>query len=92
MARYLTIRKFAQETGYTEDAVRSKIRDGIWKLGEVWFRAPDGRTLMDMQGYESWVEMGEESGQSRTRASRSRSCTAVLGVVNGSRSSPPPLT
>lgn len=91
MARYLTVRKFSQETGYSEDAVRSKIRDGVWKLGEVWVRAPDGRTIIDMEGYESWVEMGEESGLPRTRASRSRSCTAALGVVNGSRSSPPPL-
>ena len=41
--RYMTIRKFASESGYSEDAIRSKIRDGIWRLGEIWFRAPDGR-------------------------------------------------
>lgn len=90
--RYLTVRKFASESGYTEDAIRSKIRDGVWRLGEIWLKAPDGRTLIDMEGYETWVEAGVESGQSRTRASRSRSCTGALGVASVSRSSPPPLT
>lgn len=53
--RYMTVRKFASESGYTEDAIRSKIRDGIWRLGEIWHKAPDGRTLIDMEGYETWV-------------------------------------
>ncbi|KPC32560.1 Phage excisionase [Pseudomonas syringae pv. cilantro] len=39
--RYMTIRKFASESGYSEDAIRSKIRDGIWRFGEIWYRAPD---------------------------------------------------
>lgn len=89
--RYVTVRKFAAESGYSEDAIRSKIRDGVWRLGEIWFKAPDGRTLIDMQGYETWVEAGAVSGQSQTRASRSRSCSGVLGAASASRSSPPPL-
>lgn len=90
--RYMTVRKFASESGYTEDAIRSKIRDGVWRLGEIWIKAPDGRTLIDMEGYEEWVEAGVESGRFQTRASRSRSCTAAFGAVSASRSSPPPLT
>lgn len=90
--KYVTVRKFAAESGYTEDAIRSKIRDGIWRLGEIWIKAPDGRTLIDVEGYESWVEMGGEFGQSVTPVSRSRSCTAAFGAVSASRSSPPPLT
>lgn len=90
--RYMTVRKFASESGYTEDAIRSKIRDGVWRLGEIWVKAPDGRTLIDMEGYETWVEAGVVSGQSPIRASRSRSCTGALGAASASRSSPPPLT
>ncbi|MFK3944156.1 excisionase [Pseudomonas monteilii] len=90
--RYMTVRKFAGESGYTEDAIRSKIRDGVWRLGEIWIKAPDGRTLIDLEGYEQWVEAGAVSGQFQTRASRSRSCTAAFGAVSASRSSPPPLT
>ncbi|WP_425929753.1 excisionase [Pseudomonas sp. NyZ201] len=63
--RYMTVRKFASESGYTEDAIRSKIRDGVWRLGEIWVKAPDGRTLIDMDGYEAWVEAGVVSGQSQ---------------------------
>jgi hypothetical protein len=56
MLRYITIGKFAAESGYTEDAIRSKIRNGVWLHGSVWIKAPDGRNLIDIQGYERWVE------------------------------------
>lgn len=58
MLRYLTISKFAAESGYTEDAIRSKIRDAIWREGLEWKRAPDGRVLIDVDGYHRWVEAG----------------------------------
>lgn len=55
MMRWLTIEKFSAETGYTPDAVRSKIKRGDWLEGKVWIKAPDGRILMDTEGYEKWV-------------------------------------
>ena len=58
MLRYVTISKFAAESGYTEDAIRSKIRDGIWMQDKVWKKAPDGRILIDVDGYHEWVESG----------------------------------
>jgi len=42
--RYKTIKQFSAESGYTEEAIRSKIRDGIWPENQVWVKAPDGRT------------------------------------------------
>ncbi len=56
MLRYVTIGKFAAESGYTEDAIRSKIKNGVWLMGSVWIKAPDGRILIDVQGYERWAE------------------------------------
>jgi len=56
MIRYLTIGKFAEESGYTEDAVRAKIKTGVWLEGVVWKKAPDGRVLIDTEGYGKWVE------------------------------------
>lgn len=53
--RWLTIKKFSAETGYTPDAVRSKIKEGVWLKGQVWTKAPDGRILIDTEGYEKWV-------------------------------------
>lgn len=92
MARYLTVEKFSSETGYTPDAVRTKIRDGIWRLDREYKKAPDNRILMDMEGYEKWVETGGVLKQPRTAASKSRSCTRASGAGNGFPSSPPPLT
>jgi hypothetical protein len=55
MLRWLTIEKFSAESGYTPDAVRSKIKRGDWLGGEVWVKAPDGRILIDTEGFERWV-------------------------------------
>jgi hypothetical protein len=56
MVRYVTIRKFSDLSGYSEDAIRAKIKNGIWLQDAVWKKAPDGRILMDVKGYEAWVE------------------------------------
>ncbi len=56
MMRYITIAKFAAESGYSEDAVRAKIKNGVWLEGFVWKKAPDGRVLIIPEGYERWAE------------------------------------
>jgi hypothetical protein len=71
MLRYVTIRKFSVESGYSENAIRSKIRDGVWVDGEVWVKAPDGRVLIDVAGYERWVEAGHPLVIHRTTGRRS---------------------
>jgi hypothetical protein len=55
MLRWVTIDKFSAESGYTPDAVRSKIKRGDWLEGQVYIKAPDGRILIDKEGYEAWV-------------------------------------
>lgn len=54
--RYLTIRRFAELSGYSEEAVRRKIECGVWLEGDVFVKAPDGRILVDVERYERWVE------------------------------------
>ena len=63
MIKWLTIRKFSCETGYTENAVRCKIKAGVWLEGLLWKKAPDGRILMNTAGYEQWVEEEQECGK-----------------------------
>ncbi len=58
MVRYVTIPRFAELSGYSPAAIRTKIRDGIWRDGREWRRAPDGRILVDVDGYHAWVEGG----------------------------------
>lgn len=91
MAKYQTIKKFAETSGYTERAIRTKISDGTWPIQQVWFRAPDGKPLISVEGYEEWVESGAVSGARRPRASKSASCMKVRNVGNVSHLSPPPL-
>jgi hypothetical protein len=55
-ARYVTIVLAAGLTGYTVQAIETKIARGIWVEGREWKRAPDGRVLIDMRGYERWAE------------------------------------
>ena len=88
--RYLTVRKFSSESGYTEAAVRSKIADGTWLEDKVWRHAPDSRVLIDVDGYEAWVEMGKPSATNRPDKLRSRLSPAPL-MSKANLRSPKPL-
>lgn len=54
--RYVRINLFAAQTGFTEKAVRRKIEDGIWVQNREYRKAPDGSLLIDVEGYNRWVE------------------------------------
>lgn len=84
--RYLTIRKFANESGYTEAAIRAKIADGTWTEDQVWRRAPDNRILIDVYGFEEWVANG------KTRKVTKRTFLSLPSPkINKPALSPPPL-
>ncbi len=55
-ARYIKLQVFESLTGYTQKAVRRKIEEGVWLEGREFMRAPDGHILVDLRGYEKWVE------------------------------------
>lgn len=55
-SRYVLLNIAAQMTGYTVKAMQRKIERGDWIEGKVWIRAPDGRILIDMLGFQRWVE------------------------------------
>lgn len=54
--RYVTIEVAAAITGYSEKAIEHKIANRVWIEGKVWRKAPDGRRLIDREGYQRWVE------------------------------------
>jgi hypothetical protein len=56
-SRFVTIELASAMTGLTEGAIRMKISKGIWLEGRQWVKR-DGRVLIDMEGYERWVETG----------------------------------
>jgi hypothetical protein len=46
-------------TGYSQKAIRRKIESGVWLEHQQYRRAPDGRVLISLKGYERWVEKGQ---------------------------------
>lgn len=61
---HVTIKKFSQKTGYSENAVRSKIQRGEWLEGVLFIKAPDNRILMNLEGYEKWATTNARRGRS----------------------------
>lgn len=55
-ARYVLLPLANLLTGYTVKAMERKIERGDWQEGKVWRRAPDGRIVIDVVGYQRWVE------------------------------------
>lgn len=55
-AKYVLLPLAEAITGYTVKAIERKIERGDWIEGKVWIRAPDGRILLNIHGYEKWVE------------------------------------
>jgi len=55
-ARYVLLTLATNMTGYTVKAMQRKIERGEWVEGKVWVRAPDGRILISIPGFEKWVE------------------------------------
>lgn len=55
-AKYVLLPLAEAITGYTIKAIERKIERGDWIEGKVWIRAPDGRILLNVPGYERWVE------------------------------------
>jgi hypothetical protein len=57
-ARYVLLSLASLLTGYSVKAMERKIERGDWQQDKVWRRAPDGRIVIDLVGYETWVEGG----------------------------------
>ena len=54
--KYITIKKFSELTGYSENAVRAKLKKGIWVEHTHWRKAPDGRIMLSPQNIKRWIE------------------------------------
>lgn len=59
-SRWVLIKRLAEITGYSEDAVRHKVKNGTWPQGRIWRKAPDGRIFVNLEEFERWVENGKQ--------------------------------
>lgn len=70
LVRFVTVRKASEMTGYTEDAIRTKLNTGVWPEGLVWKWGPDSVILIDLEGYDKWAkQLGKASLRGRRRSS-----------------------
>lgn len=66
ISNYVTLERFEELTGYTVKAVERKIEGGAWAEGREYRRAPDGRRLVNLEGFHRWVE-GSRPGATASR-------------------------
>ncbi len=55
-SQWVLVKRFAEITGYSENAVRHKVKSGAWVQGLIWRKAPDGRIFLNIGEFERWVE------------------------------------
>ena len=54
-SRFVKLPLAESATGYSVEAMNTKIKRGVWLEGHEYIRAPDGSLLVDMVGYELWA-------------------------------------
>lgn len=80
-ADYVTVRKAAELTGYTERAIRHKISNGLWPENIVWKWGNDGVQLINMEGYNTWAS---QIGRASMRGRHSSASTSFMLGTNTS--------
>lgn len=53
--RWVLISVVVDYTGYTDDAVRAKIRTGAWPYRTFWRKAPDDRIVFNLTRIQEWM-------------------------------------
>ncbi len=54
--KWVLISKLAELTGYSQGAIRSKIKKGVFREPDHYRHAPDNRILFNLEAFWKWVE------------------------------------
>ena len=54
--KWVLIKRFSEISGYSEEAVRQKIKKSQWDNQVHFKRAPDGRILINLEEIAKWIE------------------------------------
>lgn len=55
-AKWVLIHIIIKAVGYSDDAIRAKIKNGVWLNGIHWRKAPDGRITFNLEAIQKWME------------------------------------
>lgn len=54
--KWVLIKKVSELIGYTDDAIRAKIKRGVWLKDIHWKKAPDGHLFFNLEAIQKWIE------------------------------------
>lgn len=52
---WVTVKKLSALCGYSEEAIRAKIKKGQWLINKHFKKAPDGRIFLNIKEVELWI-------------------------------------
>lgn len=56
MTKMVTTEKLSELTGYSKEAIRMKVKKGVWVKNEHYYKAPDGRLIFIVEVIYQWVK------------------------------------
>jgi hypothetical protein len=54
--KWVLINKIIELVGYSDDAIRAKLKRGVWLKNVHWRKAPDGRLMFNLEAIQKWIE------------------------------------
>lgn len=54
--KWVRIKLLALQSGYTEEAIRAKKKNGVWLENLHWRKAPAGAIFFNLEAIQSWIE------------------------------------
>jgi hypothetical protein len=52
---WVVIKRVVEVTGYTDQAIRAKIKRGVWLQDIIWRKAPDKRIVFNLEEIQKWM-------------------------------------
>ena len=52
---WVTVKKLAELTGYSTEAIRQKKKKGVWAENRHWRKAPDNRIVFNTKAIDEWL-------------------------------------
>ena len=56
MSGLVTTEKLSEMTGYTKEAIRMKVKKGVWIKQQHYLKAPDGRLIFIVEMIYQWMK------------------------------------
>ncbi len=51
----VTVKKFSELCGLTEQAIRANIKKGKWLVKHQYMKSPDNKIYISIKGVEKWI-------------------------------------